>query len=96
MAAEVTLDGLQDYRARFQTSCGHYLCPFLPRRWEEIFALGFTVREDDVAIVIDARALRNLGIRLGALPGTPVPPSTYPPPIRGPPNVCFRRQRPNV
>ena len=71
LAAEVTLDGLRDYRGRFQTSCGHYLCPFLPHRWDEMFALGFIVREGDVAVVIDLRVLRNLRIRLWRVAGYP-------------------------
>ena len=36
-----------------------------------MFALGFTVRADDVAVVIDLRVLRNLGVRLWRVAGYP-------------------------
>ena len=49
------------------------------RRPAGMFALGFTVREDDVAVVIDLRVLRNLRIRLWRVAGYPDTPYYCPP-----------------
>ena len=74
MAAEVAGGGFKDWRGQVQVSNGHYMCPFLPHRWAEMFALGFSVRQGHVAVVVDTRALRNLHRplwRVAGCPGTP-------------------------
>jgi hypothetical protein len=79
MAAQVAGGGFQDWRAYAQVPFGHYMCPFLPHRWNEMHALGFQVRAGELAVVVDVRVLRNGGVRLHRVAGFPGTPSFCPP-----------------